>query len=33
LLVKEFVELNHGKIWVESDLGQGSTFTFSLKAK
>lgn len=30
ILCKELVEKNHGKIWVESKLGKGSTFTFSL---
>jgi signal transduction histidine kinase/CheY-like chemotaxis protein len=29
-LAKKFVELHGGKIWVESVVGQGSTFTFSL---
>lgn len=30
ILCKEFVELNHGKIWVESEFGKGSSFKFSL---
>lgn len=30
LLCKEFVELNKGKIWVESQLGAGSKFIFTL---
>jgi signal transduction histidine kinase/HAMP domain-containing protein len=29
-LSKEFVEMHGGKIWVESEFGKGSTFTFSL---
>jgi signal transduction histidine kinase len=30
-LCKEFVDLNNGKIWVESVLGEGSKFYFTLK--
>jgi PAS domain S-box-containing protein len=30
LLCKEFIEKHGGKIWVESSVGQGSTFSFSL---
>ncbi|MCR4407227.1 MAG: ATP-binding protein [Anaerolineae bacterium] len=29
-LSKEFIEMHGGKIWVESEVGQGTTFTFSL---
>ena len=29
-LAKKFVELHGGKIWVQSELGRGSTFTFTL---
>ena len=32
-LSKRLVELHDGRIWVESDLGHGSTFTFTLGAK
>ena len=33
LLCKEFIEKHNGKLWVESTVGQGSTFTFSLPGK
>ena len=29
-LSKDFVEMHSGRLWVESEVGQGSTFTFSL---
>ena len=30
IICKEFIDLHHGRIWVESEVGKGSNFLFSI---
>ncbi|WP_129597247.1 sensor histidine kinase [Methanohalophilus profundi] len=32
-LVKKYVEMHDGEVWVESEIGKGSTFTFTVPLK